>query len=78
MKRQNNTNNKINRYNSNILSFDEAKIIHAIETSLLQNILTMENWVGTNNAKFLPAFFNNTDRPVIINGWIIKLIKKRK
>jgi hypothetical protein len=45
------------RYNSNILSFDEAKIIHArIETSLLQNILTMENWVGTNNAKFLPAF----------------------
>jgi hypothetical protein len=38
----------------------------------------MEN-LGTNdNAKFLPAFSYNTDRPVIINGWIIKLIKKRK
>jgi hypothetical protein len=42
------------RYNSNILNFDGSnKIIHArIENKFIANILTMENWVGTNdNAK---------------------------
>jgi hypothetical protein len=65
------------RYNSNILSFDGSnKIIHArIEIlSLLQIYSQWKIWVGTNdNAKFLPAFSYNTDRPVIINGWIIKI-----
>jgi hypothetical protein len=65
------------RYNSNILNFDGAnKVIHTkVDTlSLLQIYSQWKTWVMINdNAKFLPAFSYNTDRPVIINGWIIKI-----
>jgi hypothetical protein len=67
-------------YTSNILRFDgENKIIYTSvsDLSMLEIYKQWKRWViNSDNSKFQQAFACDDSNIILVNGWIINIIKK--